>query len=99
MRRWHIAMGFLAIAIGFHTSCDSFMDSVIINNAPYCDPATVRTCTCNTGGVGQQVCHSDGRDYGPCVCSDAGVPGDAATVDDAKVRDNSDHTLDAGGEQ
>lgn len=46
------------------------------NNAPICNPGSMHDCTCNTGGSGQQSCHDDGQDYGPCTCSDAETPAD-----------------------
>jgi hypothetical protein len=46
-------------------------------NAPLCNPTERRDCTCNTGGKGQESCHADGLDYGPCTCTDESIPTDA----------------------
>ena len=73
MTRWYLILLFaLTGALALHASCGLF-DSFVIDNAPICNPGAKNTCTCDTGGPGQQVCHDDGQDYSPCSCIDAGV--------------------------
>jgi hypothetical protein len=66
----------IAAAAAIHGCGDGF----VINNAPLCNPRTIRACTCNAGTPGQQLCHDDGRDYNQCECLDGGVSSDDGGV-------------------
>ena len=41
------------------------------DNTPVCRPATVASCYCVTGAIGEKICEEDGLDYSTCECATA----------------------------
>lgn len=72
--------------------CDGNVDD--LDNVPICNPGATEMCTCNTGGPGKRICHSNGLAYGPCRCEelavDAGV--DASSITNAMNDENHEPT-------